>query len=494
MEMPRVIDLCEGMDCSILGDPNMSVQGLAYRSDQVKPGDMFFCIPGLKADGHDFAQDAVDRGAQVLVVERVMLGVDTSQVGILVVKDSRKAMAHISARFFNKPSQNLALVGVTGTNGKTTTSYLIEHIAREASEQTGLIGTVETRIGNQRLTSSHTTPESYDLQKLLSRMRDNRCEIVVMEVSSHALELERTWGTQFAVTVFTNLTQDHLDFHKTFEAYFASKSRLFSSDYPAKRVICVDDSYGQDLWQRCVKAGDSVVTVGLCEDAQIRPHRVRYEATQTQVELEILGVRHTFTYPLVGQFNVQNVCCAIGTGLQLGLTAQEIIAALEDAPQIPGRLERVEDPHNGRFIFVDYAHTPDALEKAIETIKSFEQGKLTVVFGCGGDRDKGKRSLMGKAACKADYSFVTSDNPRSEDPQAIIDDIVAGMADCQERFEIVSDRRLAIRQALLHAQPGDCVLIAGKGHEDYQIVGSEVRDFDDRVVAAEELRLMEGSC
>ena len=481
-------DLFAGIDCTIIGNENELVEGIAYRSDRVRPHDAFFCIVGLVADGHSFAQDAIDRGAKVLVVERKVYLADATDVTEVVVKDTRKALAQASAAFFDDPSESFSLVGVTGTNGKTTTTYLVEHIARVAGKRTGVIGTVGVRIGDAMEKSEHTTPESFDLQHLFARMRDAGSDVVSMEVSSHALDLERTWGTRFAVTAFTNLTQDHLDYHKTFEAYFEAKARLFSKDYPAKRVICVDDKYGRELLRRCSNAEDSVITTGFDRTAQIKPVEVAYGAHSTTVTLSVRGTHYTFTYPLVGRFNVSNVMTAFGVGIQLGIPATVIVEALSEAPQVPGRLEHVGEGNAlGVAIYVDYAHTPDALEKAIASVRELTDGRTIVVFGCGGDRDASKRPIMGKAALAADLAVVTSDNPRHEDPAAIIDDILPGMVAGTDRYVVEPDRRRAIAAAIMAARPGDAILIAGKGHEDYQLVGDEVRAFDDRVVAAEEL-------
>lgn len=481
-------ELFAGMDCTIIGNPSEVVEGLAYRSDRVCPGDMFFCIVGLTVDGHSYAQDAIDRGAKVLVVERKVYLADATDVTEVVVSDSRKAMAVVAANFYDHPSAAMQLVGVTGTNGKTTTTYLVDHISRSVGKRTGVIGTVGNTIGDVHEKSEHTTPESPDLQKLFARMRDARCDVVSMEVSSHALDLVRTWGTDFAVTAFTNLTQDHLDYHHTFEAYFEAKSLLFSKAYPARRVINVNDKWGKTLLRRCTENGDNVITTGFDPSAQIHPLEVEYGAASTTVTLEVRGVRHTFTYPLVGKFNVENVMTAFGVALQLGYSASDVIKALEDAAPVPGRLERVRAEQDGGIsVYVDYAHTPDALEKAISSVKALTDQRTIVVFGCGGNRDSSKRSIMGKASLAADYVVVTSDNPRKENPQAIIDDIVSGMAAGAGRFEVVPDRREAIARAIELAQPGDAILLAGKGHEDYQIVGDEVLSFDDRLVAAEEL-------
>lgn len=487
-------ELFAGIDCTIIGNPDEPISGIAYRSDAVHPGDAFCCIVGLKADGHSFAQDAIDRGARVLIVERKVYLADATDVTEVVVKDSRKAMARLASRFYGNPSEAFSLVGVTGTNGKTTTTFLVNHIAQVLGNKTGLIGTVGIEIDGEHRPSLHTTPESPDLQKIFAMMRDEGCGVVSMEVSSHALDLERTWATKFAVTAFTNLTQDHLDYHKTFEAYFAAKARLFSKDYPAKRVINIDSTWGKELLKRASANEDVIITTGFDPSAQIHPIDVEYGSASTRVVLSVRGSQMEVTYPLVGRFNVENVMTAFGAALQLGYSASAIVEALRDVPAVPGRLQRVVAEHDGGIsIYVDYAHTPDALEKAIASVSALEtEGKTIVVFGCGGDRDSGKRPIMGRAALAADYAVVTSDNPRTEDPNAIIEDIVAGMGEGTDHFEVVPDRRDAIARAIAVANPGDAILIAGKGHEDYQIIGTEKHHFDDREVAAEELKKVFG--
>ena len=336
--------------------------------------------------------------------------------------------------------------------------------------------------------TANTTPESSDLQALLGRMAQNDRSVVAMEVSSHALDLLRTWGCHFAVTAFTNLTQDHLDYHHTFEEYFEAKALLFGKDYPSKRVICIDDKWGKELLRRCSSAGDDIITTGFEKSAQIHPEEVEYFQTHTRVKLYACGSVYDFDYPLVGKFNVSNMMTAFGIALSLGITAHNIIASFKKPVFVPGRLQRVHTAHDGGVsIFVDYAHTPDALEKALSAVKALSDNRTIVVFGCGGDRDATKRPLMGKAALAADYVVVTSDNPRTEDPQAIIRDIVAGMGEPAGHYEVEADRRAAIARAIALAKPGDSILVAGKGHEDYQLVAGRVLQFDDAVVAAEEL-------
>ena len=473
---------------TIIGNPDEPIERLTYRSNAVQPGDAFFCIVGLSVDGHSFAQDAVDRGAKVLVVERKLYLVDSSDVTLVVVSDSRKALAAAAARFYDNPSASMDLVGITGTNGKTTTTYLVDHVVSCAGKRCGVIGTVGIKVGDQTQKSARTTPESSDLQALFARMRDERCDVVAMEVSSHALDLMRTWGTTFAVTAFTNLTQDHLDYHQTFEAYFEAKARLFSREYPARRVISIDDGWGRELLKRCSAADDSVITTGFSDDALIHPIQVEYGRTSTTLTLDVRGEALTFTYPLVGKFNVSNVMTAFGIAVQLGIAPRAVAKALESASGVPGRMELVRTAHDGGVaVFVDYAHTPDALKKALGSLMALNPNRTAVVFGCGGDRDATKRSIMGRAALAADFAVVTSDNPRSEDPLDIIDDILAGMGEPSDTFAVEPDRRCAIARAIAWCEPGDAVLIAGKGHEDYQIMGDTTIHFDDREVAAEEL-------
>lgn len=488
-------ELFDHTHATIIGDADRPILGVAYRSDQVKPGDAFCCIVGLKADGHAFAQDAVDRGATVLVVERMLEVKGDNDVTFILVNDTRKAMAHLAAHFYRMPTQDLSLVGITGTNGKTTTAHLVEHIASMLGKTTGMIGTVGIDIAGKALPADHTTPESCDLQRIFAEMRDAGCEVVAMEVSSHALDLDRVWDSTFAVTAFTNLTQDHLDYHKTFEAYFTAKRRLFSADYPAKCVINIDSTWGERLVADALEQGDEVITTGFAENADIHPIEIAYDVCRTRI---VLGVREeaiAFEYPLVGKFNVENVMTAFGIALELGFAPHDIARALSDVPPVPGRIEHVmlgpgegSDRARQIAVYVDYAHTPDAIEKALASVKQLTKGKTIVVFGCGGDRDATKRPLMGKAALAADFAVVTSDNPRTESPDAIIEDIVAGMQECGERFSVEPDRKRAIEHALSLAHPGDSVLIAGKGHEDYQIIGTTKHPFDDRSVARQALK------
>lgn len=497
-------ELFSSLDATIIGNPDEIVSGIAYNSANVSEGDAFFCIVGFKTDGHSYAQSAIDKGARVIVAERRLYLADATDVTVVIVPDSRKAMALAACAFYDNPSKDFMLVGVTGTNGKTTTTYLVEAIARHAGYKTGVIGTTGTRIGDEFIETSHTTPESPDLQKTFAMMRDAGCEVVAMEVSSHALDLMRTLGTDFDVTCFTNLTQDHLDYHHTFEAYFEAKAILFSDVYPAKRVIGLGDKWGIELYKRCAEIGEYVVTTGFDSKCDIHPIDISFGIKGTDIELDICGDNECFRYPLVGRFNVENVMTAIGASVQLGIPNETAIDALKASCRVPGRLELVPESIDENYsVYVDYAHTPDALEKAISALSELGSGKLIVVFGCGGDRDATKRPIMGAVALSADHAIVTSDNPRTEDPNSIIADIVAGMEDggkdaCTIEsgpFEIIPNRRDAILRAVCMAQDQDVILLAGKGHEDYQIIGKKKTHFDDREEAAWAInQRKEGKC
>lgn len=460
--------------------PQMSVTGLAYRADAVVPGDVFFCVPGFRHDGHDFAAEAVGRGAVALVVQRLIPGVDVPQ---FLVPSVRVALSTVAAAFWQHPSSHLAVVGITGTNGKTTTTYLCDAIFRADGRTTGLIGTVETRIGPERMGAGRTTPESADLQRLLAEMRDAGVQAVSMEVSSHAIDLHRVDSVGFAVAAFTNLTQDHLDFHHTLEEYFAVKRRLFTEMEVGARVINVDDPLGASLAEEL----DSVVTVGIDPVADVRASSVQLAADGARFVLHVGGEALPVHLPLAGAFNVSNALLAAGCAHAMGIDLPTVVRGLEEAPQVPGRLERV-DQGQGFAVFVDYAHTPDSLDKAITAVREITPGRVIVVCGAGGDRDPDKRPLMGAAAGgAADHVILTSDNPRSEDPVGIILQIEDGIRDAGASYEIEVDRRSAIMRAIDQAGHGDSVLIAGKGHEDYQIFSDRTVHFDDREVAREEL-------
>ena len=474
---------CEPLDGA---SPELKASSIEFSSRGVVPGALFFCVPGTAADGHDYAADAASRGAAALVVERA-LDVDLPQ---FLVMDARKALALGSARFYGNPSNELKLVGVTGTNGKTTTTFLVEHMAKVAGAKAGLMGTVECHIDDEVRPSLHTTPESRDLQMLLRDMADAGVGVAALEVSSHAIDLGRILGTKFAVAAFTNLTQDHLDYHKTMEAYFLAKAALFTDAPVGKCVVCTDGEYGKRLAELCRAVGRAPITVGSSFDADVKLVDAQFAPHSTKLTVDITGTRVEIVLPLVGRFNVENALVCAGIGLGLGYSIETIREALETAPQVPGRLQRVVGAINkepGFGVLVDYAHTPDSVAKAISACKAVTPGRVICVFGCGGDRDNTKRPKMGAAALFADIAIVTSDNPRTEDAHSIIEMILPGMVGGEDRTHVIEDRAEAINYALKLARPGDSVLIAGKGHEDYQIIGTTKHHFDDREVAREGL-------
>ena len=476
MTETHMMSLLAGMGAVALSVQDVTVRGIAYRSDAVSPGDAFFCVRGFAHDGHDFAQDAVLRGAAALVVERELPEVDAPQ---FLVSDTRAALALAAAEFWGNPSRSMDLVGITGTNGKTTTTYLLDSIMRAACRTTGIVGTVETRVAGERIPASRTTPESSDLEALLARMREVGVSAAALEVSSHAIDLHRVDGLHFAVAAFTNLTQDHLDYHSTLEEYYSVKRRLFTDFDVAARVINIDDPRGALLAAELSER----ITVGLADSADIRARNVELTAEGARFELTAQGQTVLVDLPLAGAYNVSNALVAAGCAFACGIDLATISSGLEHAPQVPGRLERVDC--GGPFsVIVDYAHTPDSLEKAIKAVKEVTSGRVIVVFGCGGDRDPDKRPLMGTAAgFWAEHVIVTSDNPRSEDPVGIILQIEDGLKLAGAAWEVEVDRERAIARAITLAQPGDSVLIAGKGHEDYQIFADRTIHFDDREVS-----------
>jgi UDP-N-acetylmuramoyl-L-alanyl-D-glutamate--2,6-diaminopimelate ligase len=466
----------------VTGTLARDVTSICYDSRQVAPGSLFCAIEGNRVDGHGFIGQAIERGATAIVSQKPHL---TTRATHIQVRNSRDALARLAATFYHDPSTRLQLVGVTGTNGKTTTTFLIKHLLERANQRTGLIGTVSYQIGERILPAQRTTPESVDLQHLFSQALEAGCINLAMEVSSIALALNRVDEIRFRVGVFTNLTQDHLDFHRGMKEYFEAKEKLFEklSDAPSKSgigVINVDDPYGQQLVAR-FSDRLNLVTYGMGARADFRASNYRIESTGTSYQLDVRGKSYLVRVPLIGRFNIYNSLAALATAAALGIDIRSSVLALARAPQIPGRLEAV--PAKRQFqIFVDYAHTDDALLNVIKTCRDLNPARLIVVFGCGGDRDRAKRPLMGAVADEfADYSIVTSDNPRKEDPEAIIRDVVAGFK--RRSFETIVDRREAINRAIMLAKPRDILLIAGKGHEKYQEFGDHTVPFDDIEVA-----------
>jgi UDP-N-acetylmuramoyl-L-alanyl-D-glutamate--2,6-diaminopimelate ligase len=485
----------------IHGDGSGMISGLTCDSRRVIPGSLFFALRGATVDGHSFIPTAVQAGAAAVVLEDA----DYAPQGIpwVRVADGRTAMAQMAAEFNGNPTRGLPLIGITGTNGKTTTTYLIEAILAAADLPAAVLGTISYRFGATRIEASHTTPESTELQAALRQLADAGARAFVMEVSSHALEQKRVDGCHFDVAVFSNLTRDHLDYHKTMESYLESKLRLFSellrptTDKPQRRAaINMDDPYGAVISGR---SACPVITYGV---------EYRGDVQAVDVASSVDGLRGTLVTPkgtvpfssrLLGRFNLSNILAAAAAGIALDLPLTAIKAGIEGHMTVPGRMERVDNTR-GITLLVDYAHTGDALENVLSTLKALATGRIITVFGCGGDRDPGKRPIMGRTAAQmSDMAIVTSDNPRTEDPLVILAQVMAGITPLGIReyvpeqlsdgftdqgFVMLEDRRAAIRLAVRLSRPGDIVLLAGKGHEDYQIIGRTKQHFDDREEAA----------
>ncbi len=500
MILRELLDGLEG--CRVSGNPRLPVTGLAYHSGEVVPGGVFVALKGLKTDGHLYVEAALKRGARVVVSDRELpLPPDVTMVQ---VKDARLALAHLSAAYFGHPSRELTLVGITGTNGKTTTAYLLEAILSAAGHRVGVLGTVNYRVGRRQWPAPVTTPESLDLNRLLREMVNEGATHAIMEVSSHALDLRRVDRVAFDIGIFTNLTQDHLDYHRDLDSYFAAKSRLFleilgnGGGPRGLAVLNLDDPRGRQLWSR---VSGPVLTFGHYFQSQVRVLKAQFHREGLTARVATPQGEFTLESRLVGPFNLSNLLAATAAALGLGFSLPQVAEGIAALEGVPGRLERFGPP-GGPHVFVDYAHTPDALASVLAALKTLNFRRLITVFGCGGDRDRSKRPLMGMAAAEgSELVIVTSDNPRTEDPRRIIAEIEAGLADAglpplslaaarrgARGYLVVPDRREAIHSAVRLAEPGDCVLVAGKGHENYQIWGTEKIHFDDREEVREALR------
>jgi UDP-N-acetylmuramoyl-L-alanyl-D-glutamate--2,6-diaminopimelate ligase len=483
----------------ISGDPEQPINGLAYDSRQVKPGYLFVALRGHNRDGHNYLEDALEKGAVALVGER-FLGIEENVTKVRV-NDSREALSSLSIQFYSHPFDGLNLIGITGTNGKTTTSYLLESILTSAGANPGVIGTINYRYSGKTHPAPVTTPESLDLMRFLREMADDGVTDVIMEVSSHALDQKRTEGCPFKVAIFTNFSRDHLDYHHTMEDYFRAKSLLFSDllgngqSHKNIAILNMDDPKGVEL---AALTEAEIMTYGLRGVCDVRAESIEADKAGLKGELMTRRGNRTFQSPLIGEINVYNILAASAAAIALDIDVDGVVEGIARLERVPGRLEPVQNKR-GLTIVVDYAHTPDALLKALRDVRPLIKGKLITVFGCGGDRDKGKRPEMGRVAGEnSDLVFITSDNPRSEEPISIIEQIEKGAQESgMKRIEgssnhrrktlgyiMEADRETAIHQAISEADKEDLVLIAGKGHEDYQIVGGERRHFDDREVAA----------
>lgn len=476
----RLCDLLKDMDIETRGGLDVEIDDLEYDSRKVKAGDLFFCIVGMVTDGHSFAAHAVENGARALIVER-WLELDVPQV---LVGDTRTAMSEISASFFGHPAKRMTMIGITGTNGKTTTTYMVKSMAEQMGKKVGLIGTITNLIGSKRIPTERTTPESCDLQRILKRMADEGVETVVMEVSSHALEQRRVHGIMFNVGVFTNLTQDHLDYHKSFENYRACKKMLFAQSWAA--VINADDPNGAFM------ASDidiPVITFGIRVVADISASDIDITTSGVQFVVKTPTGSESIFLAIPGLFSVFNAMAACGVAHTLGYPMWAVKQGLERMTSVSGRLEPLNTHGRDFAILLDYAHTPDALENILKTVHEFAKGRIITLFGCGGDRDRAKRPIMGEVAGRySDFLIVTSDNPRTEEPMDIIAAIEEGVRKSGCDSITIENRREAIRHAIEHARRDDVIILAGKGHETYQEIQGAKYPFDEKEIVDEILK------
>ncbi|MDK0532185.1 UDP-N-acetylmuramoyl-L-alanyl-D-glutamate--2,6-diaminopimelate ligase [Clostridium perfringens] len=471
--------LLKGLDYEVIkGNEESKVQNIRYDNRKIEQGDAFVCVKGFKVDGHSFIGDAIKKGAKTLIVqEDVSVQED---ITIIKVRDTRKALAIMSSNYFGNPKDKLKIIGITGTNGKTTSAFIIKSILEKAGFMTGLIGTIANYIGNKKVDAVRTTPESYELHELFKNMVDAGVEYCVMEVSSHSLELDRVYGIQFEEGIFTNLTRDHLDFHKTFENYYNAKFKLFERSNHS--IINLDDPYGanivKDIEERGLKT--KVSTFSIEKESDFKAFEIKSHSNGSEFKVNLESIEE-FSINIPGEYNIYNSLGCIICAYNLNIPMDKIKEGLSDVV-IPGRCELVAKEKNLPYsIIIDYAHTPDGLENILSTVKAFTKNRMISVFGCGGDRDKVKRPQMGKIGCElSDIAIITSDNPRSEEPMDIINDIVKPLN--YDNFVIEVNRKEAIRKAMNMALEGDVIVIAGKGHETYQILKDETIHFDEREV------------
>lgn len=474
----KLKELLRGLKYSIIsGNSDINIRKIEYDSRKVEEGDVFFCVEGYKTDGHKYASMAVRKGASVVICQKDIEGIDNCV--IVKVEDSRKALAVAASNFYGEPSRRLKLIGITGTNGKTTSTFMMKAILEEAGYKVGLIGTIANYIGNRKIESHRTTPESLELHGLFKEMVDEGVKYCVMEVSSHSLALNRVYGVEFAEGIFTNLTQDHLDFHGTFENYYQAKLQLFNSSLSA--IVNIDDNYGKKVFDD-VKG--SKITYGLNDKSDISAGNINMHSRGIEFDLKYKNKETHICLNLPGKYNIYNALGSAAACLNEGVSLEAVACGLKKV-FVPGRCEIVSSQHNLDFdIILDYAHSPDGLENILKTAREFTKGRLISVFGCGGDRDKTKRPIMGSIGTTlSDISVITSDNPRSEDPNAIIDDILRGVQG--DNYIVIENRRDAIEKAMKIAEKDDVIVIAGKGHEDYQELKDKTIHFDEREVIAE---------
>lgn len=469
-------DLLKDMDIiSLTGDAKADISGVTFNSREAGPGNLFVAIDGINVDGHCFIDDAVNRGATAVLVEK---RVEVKGASVIQVPDTKAALATAAANFYGRPAGRLRLIGVTGTNGKTTVTNLIKSILEYNGYRVGLIGTNQNMIGGTVIPTDKTTPDALELNRLFAAMEREKADFVVMEVSSHALEQGRVYGLQFEVGIFTNITQEHLDFHKTMQRYMAAKRKLF--DMSGRCVINADDEHGRALAH---ELAERTLTYSIDSPAGVRAHDIKMSSLGVLFDYTYEGKDSSVRVNIPGRFSVYNALAAICACLELGLTREQIGSGLLVAEGVRGRAEVVYTPHTDYTVLIDYAHTPDGLKNIISTVREFTSGRVITLFGCGGDRDRTKRPVMGKLAGElSDYCVVTSDNPRTEQPMSIIREIEEGIRGTGCPYTVIENRREAIRYAMSIAQKDDCIILAGKGHETYQILGTTKVHFDEREV------------
>ncbi len=459
----------------IIGNPQLSVTGISFDSRAVQPGNLFVCISGFESDGHDFAPMAIEKGAAVIVCEK-----DLRELGVtcIIVENARAVLAQIAANYYGHPERSFCLIGITGTNGKTTVTYLVKSVLEAMGKKVGLIGTNQNMIGNEIIPSKRTTPDSLELMRLFSKMAAAEVEYVVMEVSSHSLVLDRVTACTFDVGAFTNITQDHLDFHKTMEEYLEAKGMLFQIS--RRGVINADDESATRLKE--ISTCSPLLTYGEAPESDLQVANIELKENGVFFDLTYQGKTHQVELGIPGKFSVYNAMTALGCLAAAQIPMEEAVHCLKKARGVKGRVELVE---TGRefSVIIDYAHTPDGLENVIQTIRGFAKGRVITLFGCGGDRDKTKRPKMGRIASElSDFSILTSDNPRTEDPNAIINDVLVGVKEGGGNYTVIPNRFEAIEYALDFAQKDDIILLAGKGHETYQILADRTITFDEREI------------
>lgn len=474
-------DLVEGVDVKKIVGSNIDVKDICCNTNEVKEGSLFFCIEGYKTDGHKYAEKAVDNGAKAIVIDKdVEVNGDVTKI---YVDDTRIAMAKMSSNFFSNPSKNLSIIGITGTSGKTTSTYMLKSILEKYNKKTALLGSINNIIGNKSVKSKNTTPESLDLQRMFKEMADEGVKNCVMEVSSHSIALNRVYGIHFDSGVFTNLSQDHLDFHKTMENYFQTKLKLF--DNCSHAVINIDDEYGK----RAVKLiKNDIITFGLSNDADVRADNIELTQNGSTFDLNYKDEKVKINILLPGKYNIYNALSCGAAAISIGVPLNIIKEGLEALDKVPGRSEKI-NTNRGFNIIIDYAHTPGEIENILKTTREYAKKRLVIVFGCGGDRDKTKRPIMGEiAGSLSDFCVVTSDNPRSEEPEKIIEDILPGVKKSGCDYVKITNRKEAIKYAILNAKKDDVIVIAGKGHENYQILKDKTIHFDEREIVQEILK------